>query len=275
MKTNKLLFTVLMLVVLAACKKEEEATNFPPEVDLLRTDLIRAFDTLNNQLFVSGEVIASKNGDSALIRPEMVKLFGKTKYVTDVAYTTTEGIMQVIEPPAYYSQQGTDISGQAHFISVAQSKHPAISSSFLAAEGFYAVVNMQALLIENDLKGYLSAMVKPEEMLAEYVKPLVDGKDFEIFIMEKGGRIMYDVDQSKIGTNVFVDIRYMLSPEMIESAKIIDEQQHGETDYTFLEIDASEPVHKRAYWTTFSMHGAEWKLILIKEEAHEDHMSVH
>ncbi len=275
MKRKSLLLSLIAIVILAACKKEEDPPYFPSEVDRLNTDLLKAFDTLNVQMSTSANTLVLLNNDSVLIRQEMAKLFTKTRHVTDVVYVNSNGVMEIIEPSAYYKDEGKDISDQDHVIQVTQTKQPAMSKSFLVEEGFYGVVVMHPLLFDNTLKGYLASVIKPEELLENYVQPLTQGKDFEIFVMEKGGRILYDVDQSKVGTNVFVDIRYMLSPEMIESAKIIDKDQKGETDYTFLEIDATEPVHKRAYWNTFSMFGTEWKLILIKEEAHVENHQAH
>lgn len=265
MKTRLLLPLMVLLMGITACNKDEEAF-FPQELSTLSADLGTSFDTLNIDLANSALHLVSVINDSAAIRNEMQTLFSRTSFVVEFAYINPQGIMQIIEPPLFYPTQGTDISQQSHIIETFQTKLPVLSNSFYAVENFYAAVDIHPILNNGEVLGGITALFLPETILGRLINPIVKNQTFEIWVMEKGGRILYDQDADEIGRNLFTDPLYADFPELIAAAEKIDAEDSGETMYSFYQTGTTNKVVKRTYWVTYKLYGMEWKLIWVKPE---------
>jgi hypothetical protein len=98
------------------------------------------------------------------------------------------------------------------------------------------------------------------------MEPLLVNQDFEFWVMEKGGRMLYNQDAYEIGLNLFTDPLYKDFPELVTAAGKIDTEESGTTHYSFYKTGTSEPVTKLTYWTTFELYGMQWKLVWVKPE---------
>jgi len=261
---RKLIYLVLIALIFSMCNKKNDETDFPIEISLVLVDLTKSFDTLNADMSSATAFVAENISDTVAIRAKMLELFNQSSFVLEFAFVTPQGIMQIIEPSVYYPQQGSDISQQDHIIQVFQSKAPVMSKSFDAVEGFNAAVVVHPVLKNAQVLGAITALFLPETILERTILPYVTGQAFEIWVMEAGGRVLYDQDADEIGLNVITDPLYAGFPELIAAAQLIDAQSSGETTYSFFQTGTNTTVTKKAYWHTWAMPGTAWKVIWVK-----------
>ncbi len=265
MKTKQIFIMLLITFGIIACKKSEEPF-FPSQLNTLETSLTASFDSLNANLASSATLIASNIGDTAQIRNEMLDLANGSSFVLEFGFVTPAGIMQIVEPEIYHPFQGTDMSQESQFIKAVETKLPAISEAYIAQEGFWAAIMLHPILKNNQFVGGISGFFPTAPILERNVTPLVTGQTFEIWIMEKGGIVLYDQDVEEIGLNVLTDPLYQDFPELIAAAQLIDSEQSGVTKYSFYQTGTTIKVTKKTYWTTFEVYNTEWKLIWVKPE---------
>jgi hypothetical protein len=262
---TKLMFLIFGLILVTfGCKKEEIV--IPDELNTAKTHLSADFDGINQKMASAVVYVISVNGDTTLIRNKLRELAYGTNDITDFAWITPSGIMQMIEPSIYYGSQGIDISAQDHVVKAFQNRLPALSKQFLAVEGFHAAVIIHPVIKNNSVAGGISALFYPEILLENILKPIFQDQAFELWVMEKGGRIIYDQDAGEIGRNLFTDPLYTDFPELLTAGRLIDEGESGKTSYSFYRTGTQETVTKLTYWVTFELYGMQWKLVWVKPE---------
>lgn len=266
MKPKTIFAFVLIAGCLASCTKDP-LKSYPPELTTIKESLESTFGRLDSILEASTVRLATIIDDSAAIRAELKTLFAqKPGYVLEYALVSPSGIMEIIEPPTYYSMEGMDISGQAHIIKLFQTKAPVLSATFLAVEGFHAVVDVHPILKDQQAVGALTALFYPHQMMDPVINPLLEGQDFEIWMMEQGGTLIWDQDLPDIGRNLFTDPYYDPFPNLRVALEKIVAEDYGETTYSFFQAGTNIEVVKLAHWVTFSHHGQEWKIVHVRIE---------
>lgn len=262
---KRFLFPVLIMLVFFGCKKNDEIS-FPVEIDKVIADLTKSFDTLNNEMAQAALTTSLNVSDTAEIRSLLAGMYSRTSFATQFIFVSEEKIMQLIEPPQYYQFQGSDISDQAHVIKVFDAKIPVLSQTFTLVEGYTAAVVIHPVILNSEVKGAMDAVFIPEEILGRIVMPYVSGQPFEIWVMELGGNVLFDQDEEEIGLNVITDPLYQDFPELIAAANLINEEDRGETTYSFYQSGTNKKVTKKTYWKTVKILDNSWKIIWVKPE---------
>ena len=266
MNRKSALAIFIALVCLASCTKDP-LKSYPPELTTIKKSLESTFNRLDSMLDASTNRLAPIIADTTAIRSELKTLYGqKPAYILEYALVSPAGIMEVIEPPTYYSMEGMNISSQAHIIKVFQTKAPVLSETFLAVEGFYAVVEVHPVMKNQQAAGALTALFYPHQMMDPVIYPLLEGQDFEIWMMEKGGTLIWDQDLPDIGRNLFTDPYYDPFPNLRVALEKIVAEDYGETTYSFFQAGTNVEVVKLAHWVTFTHHGQEWKIVHVRIE---------
>lgn len=266
MKTMKTLFILSVLILaLMSCKKETEPVPWgPPELDVVITGLNLTFDSLNRDVSSTATSIGVNVADTLAVRNGMQELFNRSSFVIEFAYVNPSGIMQIVEPAKYHYVEGSDISKQDHIVKMFQTKLPVLSKTFDAVEGFNAAVDVHPVMNKSQLAGGITSLFHPDQILGRIIEPVVEYMPFEIWVMEPGGKVLYDQDEYEIGRNVITDTLYAQFPELIAAAKLIDAGVAGETTYSFYQTGTSTKVTKKCYWKSFTMYGMSWRIIWVK-----------
>jgi len=265
MKTKTMLFLMLGFLLAVACQKDKEP-DYPPELSSVITAVTASLDSLSNSISAEVTLFAQTGIDTAIMRTKLLELFNGSSFATEMVFTTPLGILQIAEPAAFYAYQGTDISMQSHVIKAFQTKQPVLSDAFMVVEGYQAVVEIHPIAQNSQILGAISALYAPEFLLGRIIEPYVQGKSFEIWVMEKSGRVLFDQDTTEIGLNVLTDPAYANFPELIAACKLMAAEASGETTYSYFQAGTSTIVKKKTYWKTIVVHGNEWKVIWVKPE---------
>jgi len=265
MKIKHYLAIICLITLMGGCSKED-TYDLPNALLSAKANLTAQFDTLDQSMISARKYLLAVNMDTALIRQKLRAMVYESSFVTEFSLITPAGIMQVIEPSLYYSSQGSNISGQDHIIKAYQTKMPVLSKQFLAVEGFYANAFIHPVIRADTLLGGITALFYPQMILETVLQPLFEDANFELWVMEEGGNVLYDQDDEEIGRNIFTDPMYAGFPELIAAAGKIDDEESGKTSYSFYKAGTHETVTKLTYWNTFELYGTRWKLIWVKPE---------
>ncbi len=265
MKTRKIFIYILIVVVFASCKNEEEPF-FPEQLSQIKNQVAASFDSLNQSISAAVNQYEASGFDSAAMRASLLELYEESSFAAEFVYTTPEGILAIIEPAAYYAYEGTDISTQPHVISAFQTKKPVLSNGFMVVEGYQAAVTIHPIVQNNQLIGAISAVIVPSALLKRVIEPVVVNQGFEVWVMEKTGLVLYDQDEAEIGINVLTHPMYDDFPVLREACQKMAAEETGETSYSFYQTGTNTVVNKKTYWNTFSMQENEWKIIYVKPQ---------
>ncbi|HRY32054.1 MAG TPA: hypothetical protein P5531_03700 [Bacteroidales bacterium] len=258
--------TLLFAVLMVSCKKDKDETVLPGELAVVHDRLAASFDTLNTLIGNANAQFAQSGIDTSAMRAKLLELFNTCTFSEEFVFTTPQGILQIIEPPAYYAYQGSDISNQPHVITAFQTKQPVLSNAFDVVEGYQAAVDIHPIIQNSQVIGAISAVFEPARLLGRIIEPIVTSQGFEMWVMEKTGVVLFDQDTAEIGLNVLTDPLYANYPELLAACQKIAAENSGETSYSFFQTGTSNVVKKKTFWMTFSMHGNEWKIIWVKPE---------
>lgn len=264
---KKLLIPVLVAVCLMQGVYGWCADNVPTALADARDRVQSEFDRLEAGLKRAAAQLGASGltGDAA--RMVLAELCGSFGYAVDCAAVDPAGKMVTIEPAAYRRFEGTDIGGQEQAKRMMQDRKPVISDVFTSVEGFAASdAEYPVTSRDGSFLGSVSLLFRPEQFLGEIIRPLVKGIPMDIWAMETGGRILYDVDKRQINLNLFSSPLYRPYRSLLELGRRIARNPSGAGNYTFLDRTTKKAVTKNAYWQTASLYGSDWRLVGVHVE---------
>jgi S-adenosylmethionine hydrolase len=223
-----------------------------------------ALDRLDQDLARAATELTSTGLDSAGARAVLRRLSARHPDVVDFATVGATGTMLLVEPSAYQSSEGADISSQAQVIRLHKTLRPVLSRPFPAVEGFSAV-DLEHVVRRADgtLAGSVSALLRTEVFLGDLIRPLVADTSAidKVWVMDTDGVIMYDPDAPQVGTNLFLDPLYQPYPDLLALGRQIARRTSGAGSYEFLAKGSTEVIVKDAMWVSVGLHGTEWRLV--------------
>jgi len=270
-KVTSLLIPIMMAIFVMAAKPALCAKEAPPILTTVQQKVAAEFDRLDAGLKQAAQMLGTTGltGDNA--GAALTKLCSDFDYAADCASVDLKGKMVAIEPAPFRKFVGTDISGQKQVKRILKTGKPVMSNVFRSVEGFPAVdIEYPVMTPEGQRLGSVSVLFYPEKFLGKIIIPAVQGTPVDIWAMEKGGIILYDIDASQIGMNLFTSQLYHPYPSLISAGRSIAGTPEGKGAYTFLSSSSTKVVKKNTFWQSVSMYGAEWRLVAIHEENGEE-----
>ncbi|MBE0585426.1 MAG: cache domain-containing protein [Desulfofustis sp.] len=263
MKNLLLMFSCIVFAVSAA-----DAANTPTTLVTAQEQVSAALAHLDIGLKKAAQELGNTGlaGDEA--RRILAAICGEFNYAVDCATIDSQGRMITVEPPQYRSFEGKDISGQEQVKRIRKTRKPVLSSVFRSVEGYDAAdVEYPVFNPEGRFIGSISVLFKPEKFLGDIIKPLVNGVPMDIWAMEKGGRILFDVDPAQVGLNLLTSTEYRSYKQVVRLVKRIAITPQGDGAYRFKKTNLSGgDVNKKAYWQSVSLYGTPWRLVGIHLE---------
>jgi len=248
--------------------KIEGGTPPPPpqlklSLDRFVPDLQNSLDQIDGSL---AKLIEKSNvhvNDVNEIRKLLASVLKENLLVVEATFVDVNGILRYIEPRDYKNFENTDISSQEHVIAMRKNPLPYFSSSFIAVEKYEAVVIERPLYdSENQFAGSINLVIRPELMVDSLLKKSTIPDDYELWIMQPDGMIIYDQDKEEIGKMLFSDPMYADYENLFELGKRIVASPTGEGSYIYPAPGRKEKVIKNAIWQTVKLHNREWRVVL-------------
>lgn len=182
-----------------------------------------------------------------------------------------EGIVTAASPSRYSGIVGTDLSYQSAVQYANSEKRSIISDIFPLEEGFSGISMSYPIFSRNNqYLGYTDITIRPEKILRQIVLPVTEQTGYDIFILQKDGLSIYDVNEEEIGKNLLTDPLYD-TPDMRNVSRAIVDNQSGTIRYTFWNRFMSRQVPKEATWTTLNTDGQEWRIGVVRNLDESEH----
>lgn len=201
-------------------------------------------------------------GDSGKIDFFLKDLLQIDPAIVNAAYIDSKGQIARIQPLEYKNFIGSDISQQPHVKDMISQPKPIFSAGFVSVEGFLSVVISKPIFQKKKFSGSINLLLRPEFLIEPLLKECNVPEDYELWIMEKDGRIIYDQNAEEIGLLLFDDPLYKDFSSLLELGKKIVQNSEGEDEYIFLAPHSREKVIKTAVWQTIALHDREWRIVL-------------
>lgn len=246
---------------------EGEEIQDPPllklSLDRFVRDLQKRLDELDGSMADLIDKHESNVAGAGGIRKLLGAIVAENIEVVSASHVDDKGVVRQIEPSDYRNLEGADVSARDHVLAMLKTRNPVFSSGFSSFEGFLAVDLARPLLDgRNDFVGSISALIRPELLIDPLLKASVTPPDYELWIMQTDGMIIFDPDRGEIGRMLFSDPMYADYPSLLELGKTIAAEPAGKGSYIFLAPGAREKVIKNVVWQTVGLHGREWRVVL-------------
>jgi hypothetical protein len=110
-----------------------------------------------------------------------------------------------------------------------------------------------------------SPPVRPELIFAEAISPVVNGTGYEVTVIGKDGRIVYDRDPGQTGKNVFSDPVFSDENDLKRFAgEVVTGNASGQGDYTTHDPVSGQSVNVNNSWITVTSDDTPWFIIVSR-----------
>lgn len=190
----------------------------------------------------------------------------KYEYAFDCATIDARGIIVSVAPEEYSYLLGMDISRQEQIVRLHARRQPVISLAIDTVEGFVGFDLEQPVFSKSgEYIGSVSILTKPD-FFGTIINRKVANFPVEMWMMQKDGRMIYDINDEEIGKNLFTDALYADYPSLLQVAGKMAVTPQGSGQYRFLDKKMDKTVTKKLIWTTVALHGTEFRLALAYVE---------
>ncbi len=273
--TQSVVFAVILAVVLivttAGCagpvKNEKQLQSATENMQgIIQSKLLN----LNNAVSDAAEKIAKSGLQGEETRGILNGLCKKYPYLLDCSAADPLGKMITVAPEQYRRYEGTDTAtteaSKMYWAGFKENRKPMLSNIFRAVEGVDALVLVWPVVTEQgELLGSVSALFKPEGLLAGTIAPAAQTRAIKVNVMQLDGMVIYCSTGTETGKNVLTDPSYKDYLELIAQAEKIAAQKSGTGGYMYPDAVTGKIVEKTIYWTTVGLHNTEWRLVSIAE----------
>jgi hypothetical protein len=143
---------------------------------------------------------------------------------------------------------------------------PVMSDVFTMVEGFEAT-DMEAPVFDQDgsFVGSVSVTINIQKMVQEIAEEELNGTAFQFTCLQRDGVEIYDTDGAQIGRNLFTDAVYRNYTETLAFMHQVVQTSQGHGTYQYYRsVTSGDLVNKEVYWSSFGLHGTEWRLLVIR-----------
>ncbi len=197
------------------------------------------------------------------IRSLLNALLDENPDIIEASFVDAKGVMRMVEPRDYKNFENTDISSQAHVKAMLKRPAPLLSSGFTAVEHFTAVVVARPLYdSKKAFAGSVNLLIRPELLVESLLKKSSIPEDYELWIMQPDGMLIYDQDKTEIGRILFTDPLYADYKNLLKLSRKIASAPAGKGSYLYLAPESDEKAIKEAIWQSVRLHDREWRVVL-------------
>ena len=246
---------------------EGEEIQAPPLLNLSLDRFVQDLQKRLNQIdgSLAGQIEKRKPDveKEAEIRKLLGAIMDENADVVGASNVDDKGVMRQVEPGDYRNFENADVSTRDHVIAILKARNPVFSGGFSSFEGFLAVELARPLFDDKrNFVGSISVLIRPELVIDPLLKASVTPPDYELWIMQADGMIIFDQDREEIGRMLFSDPMYAGYSSLLDLGKKIAAQPTGKGSYIFLAPGAKGKVIKNVVWQSVRLHGREWRVVL-------------
>lgn len=212
---------------------------------------------------------AAELSDTDLIGPDVSGVLNAkvaaSPYALSSLIITDEGVVTAAAPSQYEDLIGENLSGQPAVIYANSVKKPVLSNIFLLKEGFFGVsLSYPVFSKDKEYKGYTDITFRPEEFLRQYIIPILEQNNYDLFILEPDGLTVYNTNEEEIGKNILTDPLYA-DPDLHQAAIAITSNKSGIITYPFWNSNWDKKIQREAVWDTLEFDNQKWRIAVVRD----------
>ncbi len=217
-------------------------------------------NSLDNEVLLAGAHASAVGLANASTHEVLTYVAETSEAVLDVVSFDLEGRITGIYPDEYASAIKADISDQPHIRVILDEGKPVLSQLFHTVEGQDGVsLAYPVVTAEGRITGGISAMILPSALLGGAAEKAEIGSPYTARTIQVDGTVLYADDPEEVGTMIFSDPGYEIFPDVERFTTRIMTEPKGAA------IISLSGVKKHIVWDTISLHGTDWRLLVMKD----------
>ncbi|MCQ1538713.1 hypothetical protein FTO68_06915 [Methanocalculus taiwanensis] len=216
--------------------------------------------SLDNEMLLAGAHISAVGLADPSTHKVLAYVTGTSEVIFDVVSFDAEGRITDVYPETYASAIGADISAQPHIRVILDEKKPVISQLLHTLEGQDGVsLAYPVVSADGRITGGISALVLPPVLIGGAADAAGIRSPYSARAIQADGTVLYAEDPEEIGLMIFSDPGYEIFPDVGRFRSRIESDPEGDM------IIGLSGVKKHVVWDTVSLHGTDWRLVVVKE----------
>jgi hypothetical protein len=212
----------------------------------------------------ASDLAKTKFTDQEKIHSVLKELCRVHPYAVDCSVIDMQGSMVAVEPGEYRGVEGRNINRQKQVKKLHRTGKPVMSDMLKVVEGFFAVdLEWPIRSKGGDLIGSVSMIVKPEPFLEKIIRPELTRENYNAWVMQENGQILYSRYKEVIGSYPTADNSYIGNRSLLAALRDTIQNKSGIKRYRQKGIGRSGSDPKALTWTSVGLHGTEWRVILF------------
>lgn len=276
MKKPTLIITALIIALIASIAfngyqatqtNTEQATKIEMDTKLTQAQVqINAeLQTLSNSVATAAQQLGTTGlaGDQA--RQIIADLAQSNPYVIDASTINLACVFITVEPSKYSNLECTATGfPYSIFTTSTDPIQTILSGPYTLTEGPYGAVIMAPIFNPSgNMIGSVSVAFDQSALINATATAVCTGTPYVIWASDLNGTMIYEVNPSEIGTNLFTDPTISTWASLQTFAHQMVSQTAGYGTYEYQNYqDTGKTVTKQAYWATVGSYSTEWRLII-------------
>ncbi len=216
--------------------------------------------SLDNEMMLAGAHASAVGSADPSTHEVLAYVTGTSEAIFDVVLLDAEGRIIDVYPDAYASAIGADISAQPHIRVILDEKKPVLSELLHTVEGEDGVsIAYPVVSADGRITGAISAIILPSVLLGGAAEKAEIGSPYSAWATQADGTVLYAEDPEEIGSMIFSDPGYEIFPDGERFRNGIGSDPEGAMILNF------SGVKKHILWDTVSLHGTDWRLLIVKD----------
>jgi len=234
---------VSLACLLAAGSASAERTD--DLLDRMRAALQSELDGLERGHVAAAAALAAHRLTEAGASESLLALCARPGAV-DCAAVSPQGVMLLVEPPAYKENEGALIGGQPQVQRAILSRRPAVSALFVSVEGVRALDFERPVERGGKLLGLVSILVEPAGFFGAALDGTAPPEGGVAAVLQDDGRILWASRPDLVGLDL--ENSLLAGGTGQTAGRILAESEGG--------------AGGGLRWTTLRLYDASWRLVL-------------
>jgi len=212
---------------------------------------------LNNSLALSTAGLSGQKAEAVLEKNLLHYPWAVSSLVI-----SRDGMIMTVVPENYAGVVGTNLSWQPQVQKANTDRLPVVSGVFRMAEGFTGISQSSPVFSSSgEYLGYTDITYTPEAFLNRHIQKATNGTDYDVWVIQTDGTILYDGQKDEVGRNLFADPGYA-DPALHEIVSRIMAEPSGTGAYTLHDNNLNRNITRIAAWDTAGIDGARWRVVV-------------
>lgn len=185
--------------------------------------------------------------------------------LTAITYDTN-GTVIAAEPASAKVIIGRSLLDQEQVRQAVGTQKPLMSGYFTLAQGGEGVAIARPVFSgDGKFIGVVSTTFSPRMLIAPAAGDAMAYAPFIFNIAQADGHILFHPDPSLVGKPTFNETTFSRFPGILDLARRYSSERSGYATFSFSRTGSDVVVEKETFWDTVSLHGTEWRVMVIAE----------